>query len=35
MESKIWFNDLGAFEENAVFYLMVDGKLICGGMEMV
>ena len=26
MESKIWFNDLGAFEENAVFYLMVDGK---------
>ncbi|MDZ5253453.1 DUF4179 domain-containing protein [Clostridium sp. LIBA-8841] len=26
VESKLWFDGLGAFEDNSIFYLMVDGK---------
>lgn len=26
VESKLWFDGLGAFEEDSIFYLMVDGK---------
>lgn len=26
LESKLWFDGLGAFEDNSIFYLMVDGK---------
>lgn len=26
LESKLWFDGLGAFEEKYIFYLMVDGK---------
>lgn len=26
VESKLWFDGLGAFEDNSIFYLMVNGK---------